>query len=673
MSDHGTDGPLVLADRYELGGLIGRGGMAEVHVGRDTRLSRTVAIKMLRADLARDPSFLARFRREAQSSAGLNHPAIVSVYDTGEHVVGAGSTDERRIPFIVMEYVEGHTVRELLGDGDPVPISEAVEIVVGVLNALEYSHREGIVHRDIKPGNIMITPTGDVKVMDFGIARALSDNFATMTQPHSVVGTAQYLSPEQARGEVVDTRSDLYSTGCLLFELLTGRPPFSGDSAVAVAYQHVREIPPTPSTIASDIPETLDRVVMQALAKDRDERYADAAHFRSDLLAASRGSDVSAPPTSAWAAAGAGAAVATAEPTRVVPKTAGVAAAPAGEPEPYRRTPQPVEDEPKRSWAWLWILLAALLVVGGVVTYLLVTGNGGGDEETTPSVTMVEIPDLEGLDEDGITAALDDQDLVPNFLDPEPSDEVEEGLFLSASPETGTSVESGSAVDIVLSSGPEEVTVPDLEGLDRAEIVEALQEVELQPEFVELQNDDEVEADLFLSSTPAPGDSTPRGSTVEIVLSAGPGDVLIPDVSGLSQEDARNILQEAGLSVGNTRTVDEPGAAADHALRTDPAADTSVPRDTEVTLFLASGNVELQDLTGLSREEAETILGDLDLSSQFTEEFSDDVPDGEVISQSHNGLIPQDTRVDVTISRGPEETEEPTTTEPPSESPTDEG
>ncbi|MGC5614634.1 Stk1 family PASTA domain-containing Ser/Thr kinase [Georgenia sp. Z1491] len=674
MSDDVTDEPLVLADRYELGGLIGRGGMAEVHVGRDTRLSRTVAVKMLRADLARDPSFLTRFRREAQSSAGLNHPAIVSVYDTGEHVEAAGTPGERRIPFIVMEYVEGHTVRDLLGDGDPVPISEAVDIVVGVLNALEYSHREGIVHRDIKPGNIMITPTGDVKVMDFGIARALSDNSATMTQPHSVVGTAQYLSPEQARGEVVDTRSDLYSTGCLLFELLTGRPPFSGDSAVAVAYQHVRETPPTPSSIASDIPENLDRVVMQSLAKNRDERYADAAHFRSDLLAASRGSEVSAPPTTAWAAAGAGAAAAAAagSATRVVPKASVPAAAPgAGDPEPYRRTPQPVEDEPKRSWAWLWILLAALLVVGGVVTYLLVTGDGRGDEETTPAVTTVDVPELEGLDEAAITAELDEAELVPNFLDPESSDDVEEGLFLSSTPEPGTSVETGSSVDVVLSSGPAEVTVPDLEGMDRAEIVDELEEVELEATFGEPENDDTIEEDLFLRSTPAPGESAPRGSSVEIILSAGPGDVLVPDVAGRSQEEARQILQDAGLSVGNTNTVDEPGAGADQALRTDPATGTSVPRDTEVTLFLASGNVDLQDLTGLPREEAESILDSLELSSNFTEEFSDDVPEGDVITQSHSGLIPQDTRVDVTISRGPEETEEPTTTEPPPEPPTD--
>lgn len=217
--------PQVLAGRYEIRDLIGRGGMAEVHLGYDTRLSRVVAIKLLRSDIAGDPTFQARFRREAQSAAALNHPAVVAVYDSGEEELLQPGGASRTVPYIVMEYVEGHTVRELLSEGEAVPIPEAVEIVSGVLDALEYSHRVGIVHRDIKPGNIMLTSTGSVKVMDFGIARAIEDSASTVTQTHTVVGTAQYLSPEQARGESVDARSDLYSTGCLLYELLTGQPP----------------------------------------------------------------------------------------------------------------------------------------------------------------------------------------------------------------------------------------------------------------------------------------------------------------------------------------------------------------------------------------------------------------------------------------------------------------
>ena len=284
-----------LAGRYEVRSLIGRGGMAEVHLGFDTRLSRVVAIKMLRRDLAQDSIFQARFRREAQSAASLNHPNIVAVYDTGEEIIEDATGRSIAVPYIVMEYVEGHTVKDLISDGTAVPINEAIEIVSGVLSALQYSHANHLVHRDIKPGNIMLTSDGKVKVMDFGIARALTDSQATMTQTNAVVGT------EQARGETVDARSDQYSTGVVLFELLTGRPPFKGDSAVAVAYQHVEQIPPTPSSILSDIPDSLDRVVLKSLAKNREDRYPSAAAMLADLQRVARGLDVGAPPADSWA------------------------------------------------------------------------------------------------------------------------------------------------------------------------------------------------------------------------------------------------------------------------------------------------------------------------------------------------------------------------------------
>ena len=246
--------PRMLGGRYEVRSLIGRGGMAQVHLGRDTRLSRLVAIKMLRVDLARDAVFQTRFRREAQAAASLNHPNIVAVYDTGEEPVQGADGKTVMVPYIVMEYVEGHTVKELLSDETPVPIPEAVEITQGVLAALSYSHAAGLVHRDIKPGNVMLTNSGKVKVMDFGIARAIADSQATMTSANAVVGTALYLSPEQARGEKLDERSDVYSAGCVLFELLTGRPPFSGDTAVSLAYQHVSEPPPLPSSFWAGSP-----------------------------------------------------------------------------------------------------------------------------------------------------------------------------------------------------------------------------------------------------------------------------------------------------------------------------------------------------------------------------------------------------------------------------------
>ncbi len=287
--------PRLLGDRYELGDVLGRGGMAEVRRGRDRRLGRTVAIKMLRTDLATDPTFQVRFRREAQSAAMLNHPSIVAVYDTGEDIL-----DGARVPFIVMEFVEGKTLRELLQEHPRITPERALEITSGILDALDYSHRAGIVHRDIKPGNVMITANGDVKVMDFGIARALSDVGATVTQTAAVVGTAQYLSPEQARGETADARSDLYSTGCVLYELLTGRPPFLGDSLVSVAISHVREAATPPSQVDPAVPPAVDAIVMKALAKDRLERYQSAAEMKADVQRAMAGLPVAAEATTTF-------------------------------------------------------------------------------------------------------------------------------------------------------------------------------------------------------------------------------------------------------------------------------------------------------------------------------------------------------------------------------------
>src|SRR6202142_607072 len=280
----------LLGGRYDLEGGGGRGGMAEVYRARDIRLDRIVAVKTLRDDLARDQTFQARFRREAQSAASLNHPSIVAVYDTGEDMAAP-----QHVPYIVMEYVDGRTLRELLRDDRRLLPERALEITDGVLRALDYSHRNGIVHRDIKPGNVMLTRSAEVKVMDFGIARAVSDAQATMTQTAQVIGTAQYLSPEQARGERVDARSDLYSTGCLLYELLTGRPPFTGDSPVAIAYQHVRENPVPPSVVDPDIPSWADAIVLKAMAKDPNDRYQSAAEMRMDVQRAMNGMAVAAP------------------------------------------------------------------------------------------------------------------------------------------------------------------------------------------------------------------------------------------------------------------------------------------------------------------------------------------------------------------------------------------
>ncbi len=284
MSDEGR----VLAGRYRVGALIGRGGMSDVHVGTDTRLGRQVAIKLLKPQLATDPAFRMRFRQEAQSAARMAHPTIVRVFDAGEETVVDSAGHEVQLPFIVMEYVEGRLLKDIIHDGPLEPVA-AVRVIDGVLTALEYSHRAGVVHRDIKPGNIMITTTGQVKVMDFGIARAVSDSSTTVAQTTAILGTASYFSPEQAKGETVDARTDLYSTGVVLFEMLTGRPPFRGDTPVAVAYQHVSERPVKPSVINPKVSPALDAVVLHALTKNREQRYQTAAEFRADVDTAASG------------------------------------------------------------------------------------------------------------------------------------------------------------------------------------------------------------------------------------------------------------------------------------------------------------------------------------------------------------------------------------------------
>ncbi|QCB92199.1 Stk1 family PASTA domain-containing Ser/Thr kinase [Cellulomonas shaoxiangyii] len=649
------DGSRILANRYEVGELIGRGGMAEVHIGHDTRLGRTVAIKILRSDLARDPSFQARFRREAQSAAALNHPAIVAVYDTGEDLVTEPSGTVAHVPFIVMEYVEGHTVRDILRDGHAVPIDEAIEITAGVLSALEYSHHAGIVHRDIKPANVMITPTGAVKVMDFGIARAIADSAATMTQTQAVIGTAQYLSPEQARGEQVDARSDLYSTGCLLFELLTGRPPFVGDSPVAVAYQHVREAPPVPSQIASDVPEALDRITLKALAKERDARYSTAAEFRADLEAVLRGGAVSAPAVgAALAAVPAGDATQVMAPpaatTQAMPPTA--VGAPWGS-TGLTTTPTPPEDDPdeKKRKPWLmWTLIAvAVLAVAGIVWLLI--PKGAADPETVP------VPPVAGQSREQAIQTLEAVDLVP-VPQQEPSDTVPAGQATRTDPAEGEQVDPGSDVALFISTGPAEVTVPDVTDQTEAEAVRTLEAAGL------VVSDDREPVDhptiargRVVSTDPAANAPVEAGATVTLAVSTG--NVVVPNVTGRSVEEATTALRDAGLQVS---TFEEPSddQPEGSVVSQDRGEGAIVPQGTTVNLGVASPPTTATvptNLRGQTYEAAVEALAGVGLTNVRREDVDSDEPAGTVVSSDPNGgtQIAREQQVTLRVSRGPSE------------------
>ena len=576
-----TEFPQVLAGRYEIRDLIGRGGMAEVHLGYDKRLSRIIAIKLLRSDIAGDPTFQARFRREAQSAAALNHPTIVAVYDSGEEEITTPNGSTRSVPYIVMEYVEGHTVRELLGDGEAVPIPEAVEITTGVLDALEYSHRAGIVHRDIKPGNIMLTSTGAVKVMDFGIARAMEDSSATVTQTHAVVGTAQYLSPEQARGEIVDARSDLYSTGCLLYELLTGQPPFTGDSAVAIAYQHVREIPKPPSSLAADVPESLDRVVLKALAKTRDDRYQDAAHMRTELLAAERGMAVSAPATDTWQST-------TAMPSATAPSPA-VPAPPPSTAQPPTGPEKAAEDKrPRRRW-WVWVLLIILLILAGALIGKAASGRfPGGKPSPTPSptATAATVPDVSGMSEDDARTAIEDLGLTFVKGDDVSSDTVDEGLAVSSDPGAGTSALLGAEITVKFSSGSATVKVPDVTGMTQSEARKEIENANLAWGDVTAEDSPGTQAGRVIRSSPAADTSVSRGETVSVVVSSGR--TTVPSVVGKTQDEAQEAIKAAGLNYNTTtndsKTNDQSKSNRYEVTAVDPAEGQSIDLGDSVTL-----------------------------------------------------------------------------------------
>lgn len=619
--------PDLINERYKVGEVIGRGGMATVHLGEDLRLGRLVAIKVLRPELAADDTFHERFQREAQAVASLNHHTIVSIYDTGE-ITPQGPDGVTR-PYIVMEYVPGQTLRELI-HGKGIEPEHAIEYMLGILDALSFSHRAGIVHRDIKPANVKVTPDGAVKVMDFGIARAVEDTQAALTQSQAVLGTAQYLSPEQARGVAVDARSDLYSAACVLFEMLTGRAPFVGESSVAIAAQHVRDAPPAPSALNPQLPRSVDRFMEKGLAKDRDHRFSDAAQMRRALrtvlvelpddldatqaLDATKTMDSSTKALPAvGAGVGAGAVVAAGR-----SETAEHAAYPGEASMHYDLDPdentgghagsaaaKPAAPDTKRRGRW--ILPAVLMVL--LLTGLGIAGVMGvqwWQNQQVEQPAMVSVPQVEGMDRTTAENTLRDAQLEPTFST-ENSDSVPERHVITMNPSAGTQVEAGSGVAVTVSDGPATVDVPNT-------------------------------------------------------------------LVGQSLDNARTALREAGLSVGMVSTVNSATVPENVVLSTDPAGGTSVEKDSAVQLQVSTGRVTVPDVVGMSRVEAQDALraDDVRLNYNIAVWDSEDETTGTVLEQSTpaGSSVAQGSTITLTIAR--EVTPSPTSTPEPSDEPTQE-
>ncbi|MGW2015736.1 Stk1 family PASTA domain-containing Ser/Thr kinase [Streptomyces sp. NPDC001927] len=583
--------PRRLGGRYELGSVLGRGGMAEVYLAHDTRLGRTVAVKTLRADLARDPSFQARFRREAQSAASLNHPAIVAVYDTGEDYVDGVS-----IPYIVMEYVDGSTLRELLHSGRKLLPERTLEMTVGILQALEYSHRAGIVHRDIKPANVMLTRTGQVKVMDFGIARAMGDAGMTMTQTAAVIGTAQYLSPEQAKGEQVDARSDLYSTGCLLYELLTVRPPFIGDSPVAVAYQHVREEPQPPSNFDPEITPNMDAIVLKALVKDPDYRYQSADEMRADIEACLDGQ-----PVAAAAAMGA-------------------AAYGGGYGNGYGGYAP--EDQP---------------------TTALRQADPAGQTSMLPPIN----PDDGGY-------GYDDR---PDRRRQKKSNTSTILLVLAGILVLVGAILIGRSI-FDTKEDPQQVTIPSLVGHTLQEAESSAKNAQVKVAQASTERCEQPKGKIC-SQTPV-ADGTAKmtvGETISVVVSEGAPQIEVPDVLEKSQESAEQLLKDKGFKVvvKQEESDEDPGKV----LKQSPDGGAKAEQNSEVTITVAKQEKsQLPDVTGRSYDQAVQDLKTLGFENVARQDEDSQQPAGTVTGMTPSGNTDQPKNVQITlkVSKGPQQT-----------------
>ena len=509
-----TEGTRLIAGRYEVGALIGRGGMADVHLGTDTRLGRRVAIKLLKPALATDPRFRLLFREEAQKAARMAHPTIVRVFDAGEEAVRGPNGRESLLPFIVMEYVDGRLLKDIIADG-PLEAREAVRIVSGVLTALEYSHRALLVHRDIKPGNIMVTQTGQVKVMDFGIARAVSDNSATIADTSAVLGTAQYLSPEQARGETVDARTDLYSTGVVLFELLTGRPPFHGDRPAAVAYQHISEPAVAPSSLNPKVSPALDAAVLHALAKDKFERFHTAAEFRHELEAAAAGAILPRrEPISDFNATLLGV-----NPTATAASEATLRRLTSADDTKAVRT----QTRPPVAWIWSGIAMVVVILIAVTFWVFNLAPTPIGD------TLSIKVPEIVGATYESGAETLTDLKLVPSRFG-EASDKAPEGTIIRTDPDATTKVAKGYVVKVYVSLGKSPTTIPSLKNMQEENAKAALDTAKLKWGNTTTEYSPSIPAGVVIRSDPAGGSAAVEGDKVDLYVSNGM--VEVPTVVG---------------------------------------------------------------------------------------------------------------------------------------------
>ena len=572
-----TGDTVTVGGRYELGELLGRGGMAEVRSAMDTRLGRPVAVKQLRADLATDPTFQARFRREAQSAASLNHPTIVAVYDTGEEpdpVTGVP------IPYIVMELIDGPTLRDILRDGRKILPERALELTQGVLDALSYSHKAGIIHRDIKPANVMLTPTGGVKVMDFGIARAVADTSATMTQTAAVIGTAQYLSPEQARGETVDARSDIYSAGCLLYELLVGRPPFIGESPVSVAYQHVRETPVPPSDLDPVITPDIDAITLKALAKDPADRYQTAREMKADIGRVLAGQSATAVVPQVEAAAATVPHRAAAQPTRVA---APVVVPPPAEPDDFLDEDYE-EEEPRRSRLGLGIFITGLIIL------LLAAGGYGLYKMLSPAnqpPAKVVVPNLLTYTEAQATDQLTARNLKVAVKHVNGADDETKGTVIDQNPKADIEVTENSTVEITVNEGPKTGKIPTgLKGKSVDAVTKALEKAKFTNVVTEAAKVDPTDADPNEVLSISPPEGTTVALDTKITVKYATGKSKVPVMTGKTPAQAESDARAAGFT--KFKQIEEASDQTTGVVfAQNPAAGTAVSRDTTITYKVA--------------------------------------------------------------------------------------